>query len=70
MGKDNFGMLFGVFDGHGHHGHDVSNAVKELLPKFIYDAFKKYQGRGDFNARKILQTSFKLMQFYLYKLIC
>ena len=27
--------LYGVFDGHGRQGHDVSNFVKEFLPKLI-----------------------------------
>lgn len=51
--------LYGVFDGHGKQGHDVSNFVKENLPKLIIkdprfktpempqmlkDAFKKMQG--------------------------
>jgi serine/threonine protein phosphatase PrpC len=51
--------IYGVFDGHGKQGHDVSNFVKENLPKLIIkdqrfktpdmpqmlkDAFKKMQG--------------------------
>jgi len=51
--------IYGVFDGHGRQGHDVSNFVKDNLPKLIIkdprfktpempqmlkDAFKKMQG--------------------------
>mmetsp|Transcript_20982 Transcript_20982/g.38070 ORF Transcript_20982/g.38070 Transcript_20982/m.38070 type:complete len:388 (+) Transcript_20982:43-1206(+) len=51
--------IYGVYDGHGQKGHDVSNFVKENLPKLIIkdqrfktddqpkmllDAFKKVQG--------------------------
>jgi serine/threonine protein phosphatase PrpC len=34
--------MYGVFDGHGRLGHDVSNFVKDVLPKLIVqdDAFK------------------------------
>lgn len=28
--------LYGVFDGHGRKGHDVSNFVKDLLPKVLF----------------------------------
>lgn len=27
--------IYGVFDGHGKHGHDISNYVKDVLPKLI-----------------------------------
>eukprot|EP00928_Gymnodinium_smaydae_P033290 TRINITY_DN23885_c0_g1_i1.p1 TRINITY_DN23885_c0_g1~~TRINITY_DN23885_c0_g1_i1.p1 ORF type:complete len:397 (+),score=72.52 TRINITY_DN23885_c0_g1_i1:36-1226(+) len=27
--------MYGVFDGHGHKGHDVSNFVKDTLPKLV-----------------------------------
>ena len=35
--------MYGVFDGHGRLGHDVSNFVKDILPKLIVqeEAFKK-----------------------------
>lgn len=28
--------LYGVFDGHGRKGHDVSNFVKDMLPKILF----------------------------------
>jgi serine/threonine protein phosphatase PrpC len=35
--------MYGVFDGHGRQGHDVSNFVKDFLPKLIVqdEAFRK-----------------------------
>ena len=35
--------MYGVFDGHGRQGHDVSNFVKDFLPKLIVreEAFKR-----------------------------
>jgi len=55
--EDNF-SIYGVYDGHGHKGHEVSNFVKDNLPKLIirdqrfktkdmcpmlFDAFKRTQ---------------------------
>jgi serine/threonine protein phosphatase PrpC len=33
--KDNSFAMYGVYDGHGNNGHDVSNFVKDNLPKLI-----------------------------------
>lgn len=58
MKVENEYSLYGVFDGHGRRGHDVSNFVKEHLPKVLFssddlrvapmqalaDAFEKTQG--------------------------
>ena len=32
---DNNSVLLGVFDGHGSHGHDVSNHIHKSFPKFL-----------------------------------
>lgn len=50
--------LYGVFDGHGREGHDVSNFVKENLPKLI---IKDPRFKTD-DMPKMLVDAFKKMQ--------
>merc|ERR1719162_1546330 len=50
--------IYGVFDGHGKQGHDVSNFVKETLPKLII----KDQRFKTPDMPKMLMDSFKKMQ--------
>jgi len=57
--------IYGVFDGHGHDGHSVSNYVKEVLPQlivktraFIYESCR----RTGHNMEKMLKDSFKKLQ--------
>ena len=40
--------IYGVFDGHGRQGHDVSNFVKEVLPKLIVQ--EPSFSRGDLDS--------------------
>lgn len=49
--------LYGVFDGHGRKGHDVSNFVKETLPKILLS-------RPDFldNTMEALRQTFETTQ--------
>jgi len=50
--------LYGVFDGHGVFGHDVSNFVREFLPKlFISDP-----NRENGNIKQAMIDSFKKIQ--------
>jgi serine/threonine protein phosphatase PrpC len=50
--------IYGVFDGHGKQGHDVSNFVKENLPKLII----KDQRFKTPDMPQMLKDSFKKMQ--------
>lgn len=50
--------IYGVFDGHGQKGHDVSNFVKENLPKLII----KDQRFKTPDMPQMLKDSFKKMQ--------
>lgn len=50
--------LYGVFDGHGQKGHDVSNYVKDNLPKLI---LRDQRFKTD-EMPKMLEDSFKKMQ--------
>ena len=50
--------IYGVFDGHGRQGHDVSNFVKEVLPKLIVQ--EPCFHRGDLGSA--LLSAFKKTQ--------
>eukprot|EP00929_Paragymnodinium_shiwhaense_P068367 TRINITY_DN3435_c0_g1_i5.p1 TRINITY_DN3435_c0_g1~~TRINITY_DN3435_c0_g1_i5.p1 ORF type:complete len:351 (-),score=82.20 TRINITY_DN3435_c0_g1_i5:185-1237(-) len=54
--------LYGVFDGHGQKGHEISLFVKDNLPKLIIrdPRFKRGEGQGDVKA--VLRDSFRKMQ--------
>jgi serine/threonine protein phosphatase PrpC len=57
---ENSYSIYGVFDGHGQKGHDVSNYVKDNLPKLIV---KDQRLQGDDNQKQALLTdSFKKTQ--------
>jgi serine/threonine protein phosphatase PrpC len=51
--------IYAVFDGHGQKGHDVSQFVKENLPKLI---IKDPRHTSDADVAKCLVDSFKKMQ--------
>jgi serine/threonine protein phosphatase PrpC len=50
--------IYGVFDGHGQKGHDISNFVKDMLPKLI---IKNAKFRTD-DMRDMLKESFQKIQ--------
>merc|ERR1719436_59174 len=50
--------IYGVFDGHGQKGHDVSNFVKENLPKLII----RDQRFENENMEQMLKDNFGKMQ--------
>lgn len=54
--------VYGVFDGHGRKGHDVSNFVKENMPKILLsqDAFQD-------DPQKALLDTFEKTQYLLVK---
>lgn len=52
--------LYGVFDGHGQNGHDVSNFVREILPK----AFLAHPER-DTNTKKAMVEVFAQTQQFI-----
>merc|ERR1719330_384339 len=52
--------IYGVFDGHGQKGHDVSNFVKDNLPKLIIKD-QRWKGNDD-DMQAMLKDSFKKMQ--------
>jgi serine/threonine protein phosphatase PrpC len=49
--------MMGVCDGHGVHGHLVSNFVKNNLPKILKDLIHSYG--TDSRNNKNMNTSFK-----------
>lgn len=51
--------IYGVFDGHGQKGHDVSQFVKENLPKII---IKDQRFRTDQDQGKMIIDAFKKVQ--------
>lgn len=48
--------MFGVFDGHGPYGHDVSDFIAKNLPRIILEAIHTAK---DLNMGKVLKDSFK-----------
>jgi serine/threonine protein phosphatase PrpC len=52
--------LYGVFDGHGLHGHEVSNFVKETLPKLILRDPRFSSRRSELPA--VCRDAFRQMQ--------
>eukprot|EP00929_Paragymnodinium_shiwhaense_P030343 TRINITY_DN1721_c0_g2_i1.p1 TRINITY_DN1721_c0_g2~~TRINITY_DN1721_c0_g2_i1.p1 ORF type:complete len:387 (+),score=87.12 TRINITY_DN1721_c0_g2_i1:103-1263(+) len=54
--------IYGVFDGHGQKGHEVSLFVKDNLPKLIIrdPRFKMKEGEGDVGA--VLRDAFRKVQ--------
>lgn len=54
--------LYGVFDGHGRKGHDVSNFVKDNLPKVLF-------AQKDFadDPQQALRKTFEKMQYLIEK---
>jgi len=58
---DNY-CLYGVFDGHGRKGHDVSNFIKENLPKILFsqDCFTE-------NPQSAIEKTFRKMQYLIEK---
>lgn len=49
--------LYGVFDGHGPFGHDISNFVQQNLPKLIYNHAEFYT-----NPKNTLRMAFQKVQ--------
>lgn len=49
--------IYGVFDGHGAKGHDVSNLVKEYLPKLLLVSDKFREA-----PQEVMQEAFLSMQ--------
>ena len=60
LGKDNHGMLFGVFDGHG--GQEVATFVKENLKKQLLIEFQKQK-----DIKKCLAATFLALDETLSK---
>jgi len=54
--------LYGVFDGHGRKGHDVSNFVKENLPKVLFS-----QRDLETDPQKALEKTFSKVQYLIEK---
>jgi serine/threonine protein phosphatase PrpC len=54
--------VYGVFDGHGRKGHDVSNFVKENLPKILFSS-KSFAD----DPQEALKKSFEKMQYLIEK---
>lgn len=52
--------IYGVFDGHGQKGHDISNFVKETLPKLILKDRRFKPGGEDHGV--VLKDAFKKIQ--------
>mmetsp|Transcript_94632 Transcript_94632/g.187496 ORF Transcript_94632/g.187496 Transcript_94632/m.187496 type:complete len:384 (+) Transcript_94632:59-1210(+) len=53
--------VYGVFDGHGQKGHDISNFVSEALPKLIV-ADRRFLAES---KHELLRDSFRRMQFLI-----
>jgi serine/threonine protein phosphatase PrpC len=53
--------IYGVFDGHGQKGHDVSNFVKDSLPKLIVQD-PRFSGDDEEQKKGMLIDSFKKTQ--------
>jgi serine/threonine protein phosphatase PrpC len=58
LDQDGVFSIYGVFDGHGQKGHDVSNYVKDMLPKII---IKDARFRTE-TMKDMLIDSFKKVQ--------
>lgn len=54
--------LYGVFDGHGRKGHDVSNFVKDNLPKILFS-----QKEFNEDPAAALEKTFEKMQYLIEK---
>jgi serine/threonine protein phosphatase PrpC len=54
--------LYGVFDGHGRTGHDVSNFVKDNLPKILFS-----QEKLDEEPKSVLLETFAKTQYLIEK---
>lgn len=68
--ESNF-SFYAVFDGHGQKGHDVSNFVKETLPKLIIKDSRFNNGNGE--GEQIKSTcidSFKKVQGLIQAMSC
>jgi len=61
VGVEQVFSVYGVFDGHGQRGHDVSNFVSEALPKLIVKNPQFLAG----NTHQLLMDSFQRMQFLI-----
>jgi serine/threonine protein phosphatase PrpC len=53
--------IYGVYDGHGQKGHDVSNFVKDALPKLIVRD-PRFQGNDEEAKKDMLKESFRKTQ--------
>ena len=58
MGKDNFGMLFGVFDGHG--GDDVSKFAKVNFKNESVSNSKSWKALSTFSRLTLRKTISRL----------
>lgn len=54
--------LYGVFDGHGRRGHDVSNFVKDHLPKILFS-----QEEFSTNPEEAIKKTFEKTQYLIEK---
>jgi serine/threonine protein phosphatase PrpC len=59
--------IYGVFDGHGQKGHEVSNFVKETLPKLIIkdSRFENRRNNNFGEMANVLKDAFKKMQSFI-----
>ncbi|CAK0837216.1 unnamed protein product [Prorocentrum cordatum] len=62
MKVDDQYSLYGVFDGHGSKGHDVSNFVKDNLPKILFS-----QDGLDTDPKSVLLKTFAKTQYLIEK---
>lgn len=66
LNVDKLYSIFGVYDGHGRTGHDVSNFVKEHLPKIIIQDYRfkpeDMKNMTDKTWDALLKESFEKMQ--------
>lgn len=62
MKVDDKYSFYGVFDGHGSKGHDVSNFVKDNLPKILFS-----QEGLETDPKAVLMKTFAKMQYLIEK---
>lgn len=57
--------LYGVFDGHGQKGHDLSNYVKDTLPKLIIRDERFDPGKDTSNVGQVCKDAFIRVQSFV-----